>query len=329
MIAPELQRALAAEAALAPSVHNVQPARWRFEEGELLLLEDRSRRLPAGDPHGRDTAISLGAAAEGMAIALARRGYLMSDTPAAPLPAPAGALHPVRRFGLTSGAAADPLADAVERRYSYRGAFARPTAADRSAAIALGTPGAIVVTDQSELARIGRDYDQAGLSFFRDPAFRSELVSWMRFSRRDPRWPRDGLNAEAMAMSRPEAVGAKAVLGRALFPALDRLGLSAPLTSEASKVAGAAAMLIIHRPAEEDPFDTGRAFYRLWLRVTAAGLQGAVMASLADHPATAAALAGRFGVPPGRRISGAMRIGRPPNSVPYPRARLPLGELLV
>ena len=76
----EEQFAIVAEASRAPSVHNVQPARWRFMPGAVLLLEDVRRRLPDADPSGHDTLVSLGAAWEGMRIALSLRG-LELDTP--------------------------------------------------------------------------------------------------------------------------------------------------------------------------------------------------------------------------------------------------------
>ena len=63
------------DAALAsPSVHNVQPARWRIDGDALVLLEDTARRLAVGDPRGHDAAISLGAATEGLAIAASGEG---------------------------------------------------------------------------------------------------------------------------------------------------------------------------------------------------------------------------------------------------------------
>ena len=71
------------EAARAVSVHNVQPARWRFEpEGDLVLLRAVDRALPVADPTGHDVMLSLGAAFEGMAIALSRIGCTLG----APVP---------------------------------------------------------------------------------------------------------------------------------------------------------------------------------------------------------------------------------------------------
>lgn len=329
MVGSDLQHRLVAEAALAPSVHNVQPARWRFDPDAVILFEDTRRRLPAGDPEGRDTAVSLGAATEGLAIALSRHGLALREVEEPGLPPPIASVRPLRRFALHAGAQPDPLATAVAQRYSFRGAFAPPTEDDRSAARKLAGDGVVVLSGVAQRSRIGRLYDQAGLHFFRDPAFRAELLSWMRLSRRHPNWAADGLNAQAMAMTGLEAAGAGVALGRRAFPLLDRLGLGGPLTSEAARLSNAAAILVLHRPVDEDPFATGRAFYRLWLRVAAAGLQGAVMASLADHPVISAELARDLKLPPDRRITSALRIGRPPGGATYPRARLPVTDLLV
>lgn len=316
------QRALVAEAGLAPSVHNVQPARWSFGRDGVILWEDTSRRLPAGDPRGRDAAMSLGAAAEGMAIALSAMGLRLIDQGADDLPAPQGAIAARRRFGWGPGAVADPLRPFVATRQSHRGAFDGGDAA----AGALASADCSVVTDRARIAAIATEVDGAGHRFFRDPAFRAELTSWMRLRRADPRWLVDGLNADAMAMSRIEAFGAGLVMGP-LFTPLDRLGLAAPLTAEASTTRGSAAILLFHRAADEPRFDSGRAFYRLWLRVEAAGLRGAVMASLADAPAAATSVGDL--IPDGRTLVSALRVGHAPPDAAYPRARIAVDDLIV
>lgn len=323
---PADQRALVAEAALAPSVHNVQPARWRFDGDALFLWEDTDRRLPAGDPKGRDAAMSLGAAAEGMALAFSARGLRLIDRGEGRLPDAKGALLPRRRFAIEPDGKPDPLQPFVATRRSHRGRFEVVREADRAAADQLAAPDCAIVTDVGDIAAIARLVDRAGHGFFRDRRFRAELLSWMRLRRSDPRWAVDGLNADAMAMSRIDAWGAGLVLGQ-LFGLLDRVGLAAPLTAEAKTIAGAAGILLFHRPAGEPRFDSGRAVYRLWLRVEAAGLRGAVMAALADDPVTAAAMTGH--VPEGRVLVSALRIGRAPAGSDYPRARIPVEALLV
>lgn len=310
------------EVALAPSVHNVQPARWRFGEGGgVTLFEDAGRRLPAGDPTGRDTAVSLGAAAEGLAIALSTRGMTLVDEGAC-----AREDGAVRYLRIVEGGAADPLADAVARRWSHRGPFALATDATRAAAAGLAS-ASVIVADADDLGWLAKASDRAALRFFRDDAFRGELRSWMRLSRGHPQWRIDGLNADAMAMSRMEAAGAGVVLGGA-FRIVDRLGLADVLTAEAATVATSAAIVIVHRPYGEDPFDTGRHFYRTWLRAEDAGLASAVMASLVDDAATAAMVRERFAVPAERCLTNAMRVGRAKAS-PVARARIRAEDLLI
>lgn len=321
---PADQLELVAEAALAPSVHNVQPARWRFVDGAVELWEDLARRLPAGDPHGRDAAMSLGAATEGMALALSARGLLLADTGAV-AERREGELVLRRRFAIAPGKP-DRLQPHVATRRSCRGAFEAPTAADRVTASTLMTEDCAVVVDAARIGKIARQVDRSGHRFFRDGAFRAELRSWMRLKRSDPRWAIDGLNAQAMAMSQIEALGAGVVLGP-LFRPLDTIGLAAPLTAEAATVRTAAAILLFHRHHDESRFDSGRAFYRLWLRAEAAGLRGAVMASLADDPDGAASVA--VLVPHGRTLVSAMRVGRARAGSDYPRARIAAGDLLV
>ncbi|OLR94454.1 Acg family FMN-binding oxidoreductase [Actinokineospora bangkokensis] len=58
----------------APSVHNTQPWRWLVGTRSLHLLADRTRAVPATDPHERELLISCGAALHHLRVALASRG---------------------------------------------------------------------------------------------------------------------------------------------------------------------------------------------------------------------------------------------------------------
>ncbi|WP_280339418.1 Acg family FMN-binding oxidoreductase [Nocardia neocaledoniensis] len=59
----------------APSVHNIQPWRWRIADHSIHLYLDRQRALPATDPDQRDTVISCGAALHHLTVALAAMGW--------------------------------------------------------------------------------------------------------------------------------------------------------------------------------------------------------------------------------------------------------------
>jgi nitroreductase len=319
-------RRLVEAAIAAPSVHNVQPARWRIEGDALLLLEDMSRRLAVGDPTGNDAAISLGAAAEGLRLAASRAGLAAIES-RSELPAATGALRPVARFRFEPGAANDPLAEWLEQRASWRGNFLPPTEADRTAAATLEADDARVATEPAALAALARDFDRASYGFTRRSDFRGELRSWMRLGRSHPLWSHDGLNADAMALSRVEALGAGLVLGP-LFVSLDKLGLARTLLAEGGKVERGAAVVLFHRPVDEDPYESGRHFHRLWLAIERAGFGAAVLAALADDREAAREIIAAYGIPPGRRLVSAFRIGRRAGPG-YPRARLPLSSVLV
>ncbi|MEM7723203.1 MAG: nitroreductase family protein [Pseudomonadota bacterium] len=322
---PDLFRSLVARASLAPSVHNVQPALWRLDGEDILLIEDATRRLNAADPTGHDAAISLGAAYEGLRLAAAEEGLISHIDRS---PGTLGDQQVVARITLTDGGTPDPLSAVVEARQSWRGAFALPTSEDRQSVRQLAAEDSAVLVTPDQIATVAALNDRASYRFMVQNTFRAELLSWMRLRPGHPRWSIDGLNAQALRLGLAERLGAGIVMGAA-FPVLRRLGLAAPLLAEAPKTRGAAGILVLHRPAEEDPFESGRAFYRAWLRMEAAGLGAAVMAALADDAEAARDIRALAGIPEDRRIVSAFRIGRRPPHDQVPRARRPLEELIV
>ncbi|MEO0401022.1 MAG: hypothetical protein AAF214_01470 [Pseudomonadota bacterium] len=324
-MSPELFRDLVAQAILAPSVHNVQPARWRLDGEAVHLFEDTRVRLACADPTGHDAAISLGAAFEGFALAAADIGL---HAEALPMDATPDTLRHVARISLRDGAAPDPLSKTVVARQSWRGAFAPPTDQDRDTATALVTDDCAVVTDPAAIARIATVVDDASFGFLAQRGFRDELVSWMRLWSRHPRWSRDGLNAPSMNLGLVEKIGAGIVMGPG-FGVLNGVGLAKPLLAEAGKTQSAAGIVLFHRAVDEDPFDSGRAFYRAWLRIDAAGFGAAVLAALADDADAAAEMIALAGVTSERRLVSALRVGARPDHTPVARARLSVDDVLI
>lgn len=329
MLDRNLFEALVAEASLAPSVHNIQPTRWHLLGGDtVLLLEDSQRRLPAADPSGHDVRLSHGAALEGLSLACGRRGLRIARVELDDQTDEASGLRRIARLTLVLGGTPDPLAPAIATRRSWRGRFLQADTEVRDALQKLGTaPDLLIVPPGPIVADIAELADRAGFHFLCEDEHRSELLSWMRLSRSDPHYHRDGLNAEAMALGSVEAMAASLVLGP-LFPLLKRLGLAAPLTQERAKTASGA-IALFHRPQSEDPLETGRAFYRAWLAMAAQGLGACPISVLADWPVSNAALIQRHPLPAGRRLVNVFRLGAVPPGAGAARARLPLGELIV
>jgi hypothetical protein len=317
----ETFRALVAEASLSPSVHNTQPTRWRLApDGRVQVLEDESRRLPIGDPEGRDLNVSHGSAVEGFCLAAGRRGLTVDV-----------GYDGVNVAELTvrPGEVSDPLAAHLTQRRTYRGKFESGEAGHVALARLEQSDDLIVVQTPQPIAELARLYDEASLRWFRNTPYRAELMSWMRLSRRHPSWSLDGLNAEAMEMSGIEAAGAGVVLKPGVFETLDRVGLAGALVAEAAVVRSASAIALFHRPANEAPFDTGRRFHRAWLGFTQAGLTAAPMAVLADDAEARERLEADFGIGGDRRLVTAFRLGIAPARDLAPKPRLGLDALIV
>ena len=322
MITPQDHLALVAAANRAPSVHNIQPTRFRFDdERTITLLEDPTRRLHVGDPAGKDNQKSIGAALEGLMLALSERGL------GADLSRPEDG---VVRLRVVTGAAADALAPCVETRASWRGMFDRSVRdeAPTLARLAESCPDLHIITAPEAVAELARFYDKVSLEVVQDRAYRAELLSWMRLSRGNRNYWRDGLNAEHMALSPFEAFGAGVVLGGG-FPLLNAIGVAGPLMAESEKVRSAACIALFHRAADEPELDTGRRFYRVWLEIERLGLCLCPMSVLGDVPHAAARLMNEASLPATRKLVTAFRIGRrPANARKSPRARLPASDIL-
>ena len=323
----ETLEALVREAARAPSAHNVQPARWRFQPGgDVVLFRALDRALPVADPTGHDIQASLGAAFEGMAIALSRHGLTLR----APVPertAQAEGCEPVVRARISSGGTLDPLAAWVSERRSYRGRFSRRGARELASARLLEAEDVHVIDDALDIRLSSKSHDAATWRFESRSAYHAELWSWLRLSRRDPRFRRDGLNADCLSLSAVERIAALVLLRPLVFSCLARVRVARYLISEAAQVKSAIALVLFIPRRTDSAFDVGRRFYRLWLEITAAGLHAAPMSASADDAATRAQY--EVSIPRDRRLANVLRVGHAPLGRVAESHRLPETELLV
>src|SRR5947208_16648168 len=63
------------QACRAPSIHNTQPWRFRWDGTGFELRADTVRGLTASDPDGRELVLSCGAALYNLRLALCKLGY--------------------------------------------------------------------------------------------------------------------------------------------------------------------------------------------------------------------------------------------------------------
>lgn len=319
-------RTLVAKASRAPSVHNVQPARWRCDGDSITLFRAADRVLPVADPTGHDIDVSLGAAFEGMSLALSEIGYHLGDPSASQLEA--RGCNAVCSAGFSDGSPDDPLALYVEHRRSYRGKFDAASGRDITSLRRLQKDDAIVLTDPIVITELAASYDRAAWKFESRGDYHGELWSWLRLSPDDPRWHRDGLNADCLSLSVMETSAAATLFRPRVFGVLSRIGLGRVLISEAAKIRTSAAIIVLAPERSISNFDFGRRFYRLWLEITAIGLHAVPMSASADDPETNSAIARMISLAPSRRIANLLRVGRA-KAEPAASPRLPLDELIV
>ncbi|MDT2009083.1 hypothetical protein FXW78_43000 [Rhodococcus opacus] len=189
----------------APSVHNTQPWRLRYDCGVLDLCADPGRRLAATDPAGRQLVVSCGAALHHLSTALTALGWL-TDIRRHPDRANPNYLAQIRFHHGTRGPQPHDfdLLTAIRLRYSDRRPFdpvdpnlplpaslkdlvrqygVRLTILPRSARPTLATA--------TELTGAARRFDTA---------YQSELYWWAGHS-----LPEDGIPLEALATADNQA----------------------------------------------------------------------------------------------------------------------------
>lgn len=300
----------------APSGHNTQP--WRFTLGAdcITIAPDFSKRLPVVDPDNRELFISLGCAAENLRIAASHHGYATTTAIAAD-----GAITITLQ---QPGIIPDPLLAQIARRQTNRatadGRRIPPSAlndilaASQSAGVQLhawenGSPA---------FARLGALVMAGNTAQMRDPAFKHELLTWIRYNRKDSERTRDGLSYAVMGAPN---------LPRWLTALIIRLMLNprSQNNSDRKKIAVASHLLLIASDGDNIPawIATGGVLQRLLLQLAAHGIASAWL----NQPCEVAALRTRLADEcPGAHPQILLRLGY---AAPLPYAlRRPLAEVI-
>jgi len=186
---------LVGRAAMAPSPYNTQPWRFRAKDPTVVDLQwDPSRRLTAADPVGRLLFIALGAALENFLIAARDLGFQ-----------PELAWFPEGEEGATAVRVRlgepgplpdpDPRVDLQARRRTAHGALTGPVEPAVRQALEKLDVGEVRLgwaEEHWQEALAGHAAETAGRQW-RDPAFRRELLAWLRKDQAALEAERDGM----------------------------------------------------------------------------------------------------------------------------------------
>lgn len=293
----------------APSAHNTQP--WVLEYGSdrIELRFDPLRHLEAGDPTRRDLFLSLGAFVEAVLIAAASEGVGLEFTPAVDIGAArVGTFAEGAAIYETSFTPAD-----LDRRRTSR----LPYLPGRVGQDDLTAPRAELAPDERlhelDAREIAPLFTAADRNLFDTPPVVRELRSWLRLSKRDPNYERDGLSYECLALSRLEAAFFGLALRPGVFRIVRALRMQRTFTSSARSVLDVDGSVLVFEAPDGPAADLlarGRSLLRIWLALSARGLYTHPLSQVIDHPATEQELANRLSLGRGRRVLSLFRAGR-------------------
>jgi len=251
-------------ASLAPSGHNTQPWKFTVEGHYIRISPDFTRRLPVADADDHELFISLGCALENLVLAASHFGYganVMYDLKGSN---PGIILHLYEDNTLK----ADPLFEYISLRHVNRGEYTsdaipfemlhllQKSVNEQEAQLKL-------VTTEEQKEKLALLTAVAARMQFRNPAFKEELLQWMRFNSKSANETHDGVPSAAVG-----APSTSPAVGRFFF----RRFVSA--SGEAAKAAGfveqAPALVVLAAPGnnKEAWVKLGRNYERLALTAT-------------------------------------------------------------
>ena len=286
----ELLRHAAARAALAPSVHNSQPWRFRLGPDTLEIRADRHRRLSVSDPTGRQLTISCGCALFNARAAFAaeRREVVVERLPDPDDP------DLLARITLTGRTAPwHPLVrldPAIDRRHSNRRKFFETEVSEEvqwelTAAAKAEDTTLITVSSDDHRLEVARLLWEAEAELADNPAYRAELRDWTT----ELAGRRDGLSSR----SYPTTSGERGEIPLRDF-GVKVGGLMPPVADS-----GRDQCLLILASAEDSRLAwlrAGEALERLWLEATRLDHVASLFTQIVEVPELREELRTRLGL---------------------------------
>lgn len=306
-------------ATLAASGHNTQPWRFSVSQQRIEISPDLTRRTPVVDPDDHHIYVSLGCAAENLALAAGASGRLgelsFND-------ANTGSVIFTPGSALTENSA---LFEAIPKRQSTRAEYdGRPVSAENLQALAAAAsiPGVdlVIVTDRAQMDRVRDLVISGNTTQIADAAFVRELRSWLRFSPREAIEKGDGLFSAASGNP-----ALPAWLGPRLFDWVFKAETENDKYAKYMRSSAGFAVFVSQRDDKDHWVRAGRACQRFALQATALGLKTAYINQPVEVARLRPELAALVGLP-GRRPDIVMRFGYGP-TLPY-SARRPVSAVL-
>jgi hypothetical protein len=256
-------------ATLAASSHNTQP--WRFRAGErsLEIFPDFARRCPIVDPDDSHLFKSLGCAAENLVHGAAAQGHAADVTFDSTRDAVIVNLERSRQ------ARATPLFEAIPRRQCTKTPYdGTLLSSDELRVLARAGEGSgartLLLTERAHVDSIVEYVTHGNRAQLSDPAFRAELVSWIRFNHRDALRTGDGLAGRTGGQPSVPSWFGRRLLELLLTP-------DAQVKTDVSRIRSSAAIAVFVATRDDKAawVEVGRIYERFALQAAAADIRTA------------------------------------------------------
>lgn len=257
---------------LAPSGHNTQPWKFKVTQNEIQIHPDFHRSLPIADGDNHALYISLGCAAENIILAAENAGYrtdlkIVKDITG--IEFISITLSPIDKKK------EDELFQYIQERQVTRNAYTHEKVSSEDLKILFDSakiPGVEVRSfiAQNEIRELEHFIIEGSNHQFRNSDFTNELVSWIRFSKKEIEHKRDGIWHASMGFPKTGRL-----LGSLI---MKKLVSSASEAKRWKKLVKASAGFILFIAEENDVkhwVNMGRAFQRFGLTACKLGIHHA------------------------------------------------------
>lgn len=257
-------------ASLAASSHNTQP--WLFDrtsEGSIVVRPDRRRRCPVVDPDDAHLYRSLGCAAENLVHAASLQHLAATVRFDAALDAVVVELEPAPDVEPTELAAALTTRQCTRTAYEDRPVpdeeLTRLRAAGSSATIEC-----LIRTSPADIDAVAELIDAGNRRQLGDPAWRAELLEWLRFNPAEALRRRDGLAGRVNGQP-----SLPTVLGRLLAPLVIRA--ESQVRTDRARLESSAGIAVFVAPGDTKAswVEAGRCYERFALQADLLGIRTA------------------------------------------------------
>jgi hypothetical protein len=261
-------RALVQAATLAASSHNTQPWAFRLAPDQVTIEPDLARRCDVVDPDDSHLFKSLGCAAENIVAAAPAYGFATDVRMAS-----AGRIEIglVKRSTSGNTRSLGTIAERQCTKTPYDGRRLEAAEAAELESASVGDRVRIRLIDDAVLKEsileLVNDGNRAQLS---DPAFRRELIEWIRFNDAEAIESGDGLSGRVSGQPQLPAWLAKPILRFVLTPA-------AQVKTDTRNLRSAAGIAVFVGASDDRPtwIETGRSYERFALTATKLGIRNA------------------------------------------------------